>query len=273
MEDEKRRASVLFGDKFNKLNNQKHESEADEVVPVVPAAPVMAPSSYIQPQPIIIQTQDSPKDSLTRDDVQQEVRAALDEDKAAAEEQISLFERKYFSMIAGVPQYSNANGIQGNYSLGFNIGTTNNFLQVEVGFIYSNYLITDAQYVDRFNYVRLADFSLNQYQTFVATKIQLLDGDIRPSVGGLASYSFRKYVADSFTTYGDKGTDFGQSSAIDLGVTAGIDLALSQRFSLGADLKYMFNISSNINGKTSSNAASPEKLSYYLLGLTAKMMF
>ncbi|MBC7456768.1 MAG: hypothetical protein H7235_00720, partial [Bdellovibrionaceae bacterium] len=110
MEDEKRRAQVLFGDKFDALNNK--EQAVAQPVYVAPVQPVAAPSSNVQP--IIIQE----KESLSRDDVAHEVRAALDEDKASANDNTStnLFEKKYFSAQAGVPQYADSQAIRGNYS-------------------------------------------------------------------------------------------------------------------------------------------------------------
>lgn len=273
MEDEKKRAAVLFGDKFEKINKKTNQA-VTEVAEETETVPVVAPVSHIQAQPIVIQQAPAPAPTITKDDIHNEVRAALDEDKEeASAETISLFEKKYIGAIAGVPQYSEANGVQGNYSLGFVIGTSNDFIQIEGGFLYSNYFLGNALYVDQMYYTQFANFLMNQYQTFVATKFQLMSGDIRPAIGGLASYSMRKYKSDSFTSYGAPGTDFGSSNSIDLGLTAGIDLLVNSKFSIGADMKYMFNVSSNINGSTALGAKSPEKLSYYLLGLTAKMMF
>ena len=271
MEDEKKRAQVLFGDKFDALNNKEQAAQP------APAAPVVAPSSNVQPQPIVIQS----NESLTRDDVAQEVRAALDEDKASKDDSsTNLFEKKYFSAQAGVPQYADMPAIQGNYSFGFGLGTSNDYLQVEGGFIYSNYRIENASYAynagsDAMPYYvsGFGNFVMNQYQTYLATKFQIMAGAIRPTLGGILSYSYRTYVTDSFTAMGASGTKTGTSGAIDFGITAGVDIALNERFAIGADLKYMFNISSNINGDTQPGASSPEKLNYYILGVAATMSF
>jgi hypothetical protein len=271
MEDEKRRAQVLFGDKFDALNNKDQAAPAPiHAAPVQEAAPVVAPTSHIQAQPIIIQA----NDSLTRDDVVQEVRAALDEDKAAANEDTStsLFEKKYFSAQAGIPQYADSQAIRGNYSAGVGIGTQNDYLQVEGGFVYSNYNL-DAFYYNQFYQISYAPFLMNQYQTYLSAKFQIMGGAIRPNLGGLVSYSYRTYVTDAFTSFGPAGTKTGSSGAIDLGITAGVDIALNERFALGADFKYMFNMSANIDGDTVAGADSPEKLNYYLLGVAAKMSF
>lgn len=263
MEDEKRRAQVLFGDKFDALNNK----EAAQPV-VAPAAPVEAPSSNVQPQPIVIQQ----NSALTREDVAQEVRAALDEDKAEDDHSNSLFEKKYISAQAGVPQYADVKDIKGNYSIGVGIGTSNDYLQVEGGFTYSNYSL-NAFYYNQLHQVAYAPFIMNQYQTYLSAKFQIMAGAIRPNLGGLVSYSYRTYVTDAYTSFGAAGTKTGHSGAVDLGITAGVDIALNERFALGADLKYMFNTTANINGDTVAGADSPEKLNYYLLGVSAKMSF
>ena len=114
---------------------------------------------------------------------------------------------------------------------------------------------------------------MNQYQTYLSAKFQIMSGAIRPNLGGLVSYSYRTYVTDAYTSFGPAGTKTGNSGAIDLGITAGVDIALNERFALGADLKYMFNMSANLNGDTVAGASSPEKLNYYLLGIAAKMAF
>jgi len=274
MEDEKKRAQILFGDKFDALNN-KEQVAAPAVAES--AVPVVAPSSNVQAQPIIIQSQDS----LTRADVAQEVRAALDEDKATENDEAStnLFDKKYFSAQAGVPQYADSQAIRGNYSAGIGVGTQNDYLQVEGGFIYSNYNL-DALYClnqfgcgNGFSQFGFAPFIMNQYQTYLSAKFQIMSGSIRPNLGGLLSYSHRTYETNAFTILGPAGTRTGSSGAVDLGITAGVDIALNQRFSLGADLKYMFNMSTNINGNTVNGAAVPERLNYYLLGVAAKMAF
>ncbi|MBC7753844.1 MAG: hypothetical protein H7Z71_06370 [Moraxellaceae bacterium] len=271
MEDEKKRAQVLFGDKFDALNNRENVApHTDNVYPIV------VPSSHVEAQPIIIQR----NDSISRGDVAQEVRAALDEDKATSDESTGMFEKKYFSAQAGIPQYADMAAIQGNYSFGFGLGTSNDFLLVEGGFIYSNYRIANASYLynagsDNAPYYigGYGNFIMNQYQTYLATKFQIMSGTIRPTLGGILAYSYRTYVTDSYTAMGAAGTKTGTSGAIDFGITAGVDIALTERFAIGADLKYMFNISSNINGDTQPGATSPEKLNYYLLGISAKMAF
>ena len=114
---------------------------------------------------------------------------------------------------------------------------------------------------------------MNQYQGLLAAKYQLLDGFVRPVLGGLVSYSYRSYAATTPTSYGPSGTEFGTSHAVDLGVIAGVDLEFNDKMSIGVDMKYMFNMSSRIDGSSVSGALLPEKSQYYITGITARVNF
>ncbi|MES2801072.1 MAG: hypothetical protein V4654_01150 [Bdellovibrionota bacterium] len=257
MEDEKKRASILFGDKFDALQNQQAQP-----VQVQQVAPVQAPSSQVQP--IINQNE-----TLTRDAVREEVRAALTEDDKAI---MPSLEQKYFTANAGIGQYPDIESIQGNYALGAGFGTRFDYFLVEGAFLYSNYTL-DAKYVDSFYNVRSANFDMNQYQGIISTKYQLIGGFVRPVVGGLIAYSYRQYVANNNTSYGTAGTEFGTSHAIDLGLIAGIDLEFNDKMSAGFDLKYMYNMSNKISGATAAGSTPVEQLQYFTTGLFARVNF
>jgi hypothetical protein len=260
MEDEKRRAAVLFGDKFENIQNPQAQP------PAAVAQPVQAPVSQVQPQAIVVEH----NETLSRDAVREEIRAALNEDATAV---TPVVQQKYFSGIAGIAQYPDIKAIQGNYSLGAAFGTRYDFFMVEGAFILSNYGILGANYLAQNNYIYLADFEMNQYQGLIAAKYQLLDGFVRPVLGGLVSYSYRRYTSLTNTMYGLSGTEFGTSHAVDLGVIVGADLEFNEKMSLGVDMKYMFNMSSRIDGATMSGALLPEKSQYYIMGLAARVNF
>lgn len=261
LEDEKKRAAVLFGDKFDTLQNQQTAQPAQ--VQPVQVAPVQAPSSQVQP--III----NQNETLTRDAVREEVRAALTEDDKAI---LPSIEQKYFTATAGIGQYPDIESIKGNYSMGAGFGTRFDFFLVEGAFTYSNYTM-DAKYVDSFYQVRSANFDMNQYQGSLALKYQLIGGFVRPVLGGLAAYSYRQYVANNNTAYGTAGTEFGTSHAIDLGIIAGIDLEFNDKMSAGVDLKYMYNMSNKISGQTAAGSTPVENLQYFTTGLFARVNF
>jgi len=268
LEDEKKRASVLFGDKFDALQNQQQQQPVQPVQvaqpAVVPVAPVQAPSSQVQP--VII----NQNESLTRDAVREEVRAALTEDKDAV---VPAMEQRYFSATAGIGQYPDVDSIKGNYSLGAAFGTRFDYFLVEGAFVFSNYTV-DGLYSTPYGNQR-ADFDMNQYQGTVATKYQLLGGFLRPVVGGLISYSYREYELSQQNNYlaNYYGVNGGTSHAIDLGLLAGVDLEFNSKMSFGVDMKYMFNMSSKVSGSTVAGAQTPEKLQYFTTGLFARVNF
>lgn len=261
MEDEKRRANVLFGDKFDALQNGQ---------------PQQAPPSNIQPQviqqiapaPVVIED----KETLTRDAVREEVRAALEEDATAVE---ATPDQRYFAGIAGIAQYPDVQAIRGNGTLGAAFGTRYDFFMVEGAFLYSSYNL-DARYTDNYS-TYIGTFDMNQYQGIVAAKYQLLGGFVRPNLGGLVSYSYRKYTTSDWAVAGNQyvpaGTEFGNSHAIDLGVAAGVDLEFNNKFSLGFDMKYMFNMSSKLSGPTAPGYTPLEKLQYFITGISARVNF
>ncbi len=267
MEDEKRRAQTLFGDRFDSLNNQQPAQTQP-----IQSETIVAPSSHVQPQPIIVQQ----TETIDRDVVHEEVRAALAAEKEVAEDDYDGFDRRYMSFQAGMPMYSSAQAIKGNYSVGMGVGAANDFFEVEGGFIYSSFKVENAAYLTQYPYmgVAYADHDMNQYQGYLSGKFIVFTGSIRPTVGGILAYSYRTYeVSPDRFQYAPPGMGDGNTSAIDAGVTAGVDIKLSRRFSLGADFKYMFNMSSNLEEGTVPGYKSPEKMNYYVLGVAGKMSF
>jgi opacity protein-like surface antigen len=104
---------------------------------------------------------------------------------------------------------------------------------------------------------------------------------VRPVLGGLIAYSYRKYDWNSlpnFYPYNTYGTS-SDSHAVDLGVTAGVDLELSKKFALGFEYRYMFNLSSRVDNQSIIAASQNqygtplEKLSYYTMAIAAKVNF
>ncbi len=272
MEDEKRRSAILFGDKFDNLQNGQPAAQQPVMV-----QPIQAPVSQIQPQPIPQPIVVQQNETLSRDAVREEVRAALDEDTKAV---TPMFEQKYFAGIAGIGNYADSNSIKGNYSLGVAFGSRSDLFLVEGSFLVSNYSVTGIDYTN-VNYLYplyIQDFySMNQYQGLISAKYQLLSSFVRPYIGGLISYSYRTYEANyDYFNYGAatrKGNIDVTSHAIDLGTDVGVDLEFNERTAIGASFKYYFNMSSRINGSTSGNGTSIEKQSYYQAGLHARVNF
>lgn len=267
MEDEKKRASVLFGDKFDKMQNSGEQQQQPQVQPV---APVQQPA-----QPVYIE----PKETLSRDAVREEVRAALKEDETAVTAPV---ESRYFAGIAGIGEYPDVKNVKGNYSLGAAFGTRyDSYLLVEGSFLMSNYTVDLANYNNTgmlpIYGSRTDSYEVNQYQGAISAKYQLLGGMIRPVLGGLIAYSYRKFTLTNGAS-GLQNQDSGYSHAVDLGVDAGVDVEFSPRFTLGAGLKYMFNMSSRVTTEYANSSygymGTPiEKLQYYIASIAARVNF
>ena len=252
LEDEKKRASILFGDKFDNLQN-------------VQQAPVQAPPSYIQPQPIIVESNE-----LNRNDIREEVRAALDDEKNVIE---PVNEQRYFVATAGIGQYPDVTAIKGNYSLGAGFGNRFDYFLVEGTFTYSNYTMTGLYIQPGTLNTIYSEFDMNQYQGTITAKYQMLGGFVRPVLGGLASYSYRQYVANYNSNITRAGDELRNSHALDLGILAGVDLEFNSKMSYGVELKYLFNMSRKISGNGIDDASAPESFEYYVGSVFARMNF
>lgn len=274
MEDEKRRAGVLFGDKFNQLNN----NEAQPVQPVVQPAVVA--------QPVQVQQVQEPKEN-TRDIIREELAAAM---KTEEQEAQTPLETKYVAGILGIGDYPDTRQVKGNYALGVAFGTKYDNFVVEGSFLYSNYTVEgQGYYSGGYSYgygypystgggVYVPDtIDVQQYSGSLAAKVQLFSGIIKPVFGGLVSYSYRGYSWDN-KSYGYVNDTKANSSAIDIGAVVGADLEFSPKYSLGLDYRYMWNLSSRVNGGNTwmsgpQYGTQLEKLQYYVMSLVGRVNF
>jgi len=261
MEDEKRRAEVLFGGKFNSLQNGAPAEAA-------PAAPAPVPVQ------VITASQEN-----TRDIVREEITAAL---KTEEEAVVTPVEQRYFSGLIGIAEVPDAVNVRGNYSLGATFGTKfDNTYAVEGSFIASNFTMNPVSaYSTGF---MSPDMEVNAYSGVLALKYSFLSGIVKPVLGGLVQYTYRTYNWSNRNMYnspymGGSGNDTATNShAIDLGVIVGADIDFNQKFSLGLDYRYLFNLSSRRNNN--SMAYQPyygtplESLNSYLISLSARVNF
>lgn len=282
MEDEKKRANVLFGDKFNQLNN----SEAQQQQQAQPVQPV-----YVQPvqaQPVQVQQVEEPAEN-TRDIIREELAAAM---KIEEETPLAPLETKYVAGILGIGDYPDTRQVKGNYALGVAFGTKYDAFVVEGSFLYSNYTVEGQGYYTGssaygtpggYSYgnntgVYVPDtIDVQQYSGTLAAKVQLFSGIIKPVFGGLVSYSYRGYSWDN-KSFGYVNDTKANSSAIDVGAVVGADLEFSPKYSLGLDYRYMWNLSSRVNGGNTwmsgpQYGTQLEKLQYYVMSLVARVNF
>ena len=220
-------------------------------------------------------------ESASNVDVKAEVRAALAE-QAAAPLNLTSY---YISGQVGTANYNDGVNIRGKLASGFSLGmvTPDRFI-VEGSFMYGQFQVDDF-YGQRPTYSTL---DMDQYNWSVGGKYQLLPGKLRPTVGALASYTRRSYA---FAGY-PNGDSILQTDSFDAGLQAGVDLAFTNNFSIGADLRYLWNIASKNNssnntrngvyypgngnaGYSSNNGGFKvvEDFSYYIATLAAKFTF
>lgn len=259
MEDEKKRSAVLFGDRFNQMNNQQQIQQPEMMQQ--PVQQVVQQPAPVQ-QPIIIQQQES-----TRDVVREEIRAALEAEESAVTAPVEV---KYFGAVVGISEYPDVKNVKSNYTLGATFGSKYDSMMLEGTFLLSNYSADIRNYASNFT----DSYDINQYQTAIAAKYQLFAGIVRPVVGATIAYSYRKFSQTNFGV----NEDTGNSHAIDLGIIGGVDLELTQKMAIGLEYKYMFNLSSrvnaNYNNSTYGYVGTPiEKLQYYIMAITGRVNF
>lgn len=272
MEDEKKRAAILFGDKFNSLENQQQQQQPVQQVPV-----------YVQPvaQAPVIQTQiiEEPKEN-TRDIIREELSMAL---KTEKEVPLAPIESKYVAGILGVGDVPDATNVQGNYAMGIALGSKFDNFIIEGSFLFSNYTVSGqgypaygGGYYGGYNNGSWVNDSIDvkQYSGSLAAKVQLFEGMIRPVFGGVVSYSYRGYAWEN-KSWGARNDATANSHAIDVGTIVGADLQFSPKYTIGLDFRYMWNLSSRVN--TSSNwyatNTDMEKLQYYVMSLSGRVNF
>ena len=290
LEDEKRRSEVLFGDKFETLqgqnaliNNSPNSSVIQQqgtiIAPVAatPVPAVVAPV-IVTEAPIVVPAPVKHEDRHDRDDVRGEVRASIQEMKEEKKSET----RSYFSGLAGLGDYPDVKNVRGNYSLGFSFGQKfNDRMLAEGSFMYSNFDVEqrDGNVICNPGCVAYPRITrMDQYAGSAQVKYQLLGGMIRPVIGGALAYVYRTF---SDTQFGNS-SNYAQSHALDLGLVTGVDVELSEKFTIGLDARYMWNMTnrSQTSGFQQSFSQSVygsdtpiEQLSYMNISLVGRATF
>jgi len=293
LEDEKRRAEVLFGDKFNTLMNQ---AQPQPPAPIeAPVAPVVAPAPAMVPVVVPEQVVAAPIEPLP---VDKEREKELDREAIRGEVSMALAEMKkedkpkpkvYLSMMAGSADYPDAQNVKPQYALGIGIGRElSERMFLEGSFQYSNYqveqrLLSGSYYSGSCVYdyqgncyPRITE--MNQYSTSGLVKYQILGGMFRPEVGSLVSYTYRTFTDKQFAM-----SDATVSSqALDFGIMGGFSLELTESFSVGLDMRYMWNMTNKVDGTALQKSAiyqgysqdTPiEQLSYWNSSIVGRATF
>lgn len=275
MEDERRRAALLFDQPFNNVSNQ-------QAPPPQPVQPVQV--QYVQAPPVVEEKEEV--------DIRSEIRAAL---KAEQEIPEATLEQKYFGAILGIGEYPDVGNVRGNYVLGAQFGTKfDESYAVEGSFTFSDYTVDTGCVTCNMQtgYWVPALVNVQQYSGSLAVKYLFLNGMVKPVFGGLVQYSYRTFSWSNDNGYGyqggygnqngfsNQGSSDANSHAVDIGIVTGADIEFNKKWSLGVDFKYMWNLANrvNINNQaqflTQPQYGTPiEKLQYYTMSIVGRVNF
>lgn len=271
MEDEKKRAERLFGNRFD--TPQQEVAPAPAPQPVAQPAPVpvvvpVAPVETVQPQQTEAQSADL---EGFKDEIISSIESLKDEKEEPAEA------TNYISAVVGMADYVSVSNIDSNISTGITVGRRDaKGFSVEGSLVYSNFYVDEGYW----RYGNPVFQEMDQYNFGVGVKYSPLPGRIRPNGGALVSYVYRKYSEfySNWTGSYDTGNS-ADSKAFDFGLTAGVDVDVSDNFTLGFDYKYMMNVSSKssspyLGSRYINTYATPiEELNYQIFTLSAKASF
>jgi hypothetical protein len=255
MESEKKRADVLFGDRFQTLQNGS-TVQAQQ-----------APIQTTQPQP---QVAVAPQNNSIENDlrnrpseaslIREEVRAAVAE-QSLNDESGNLDQELYFKGQFGMIDFADAANVRGNGAVGLGVGGRyNDRLLAEANFIFASFTKEYPISTD-----------ISQYTIDGQFKYQVLPGMLRPVLGLALDYNYRSYY-NNYSYSSSQPT----SNSFDVGLIVGADVEISRKFSIGGEFKYTKNIMNKTNGYYPviyGNEVPLDQLSSYTFNLNSKFVF
>lgn len=210
---------------------------------------------------------------LTLEEIDEDI-AVKTQVVAPKPEKIKKFYTSALLGIGAYPEVSNVDkGYNASVAAGYHYSEP---LMLEVGFgvAKSQLSVKNQLYTNQRD-----NFDINQYQGNLAAKYRL-DGlfgsDFRPQLGAILSYTSRKYSQTNNLILLTGNT--GSSTAMDAGLSGGIDYDLNKSLSLGAEFRYMFNLSNQVSANYTNPSygyigTSIESLQYYVAGVAARLNF
>jgi opacity protein-like surface antigen len=225
MEAERNRQAAILGNISGEKKEEKKEEPAAAAVVVAPVAAQAAPAPVVE----------APK-GASMDDVRNAVREELN--AAKPKEKAKAASQNYFSGNVGMLDYGTAD-VETIGAAGVSFGKVyDDRWAVEIGFGAAQAYVDESAFLYR---------ELSQFNVGVGTKFMMLTGRVRPNVGFLVNYVNREYSELRDTagfTYADNDL---RSWAVDYGLTAGLEFAVSDNMSLGMEYRYMTNLTYEYN--------------------------
>lgn len=182
---------------------------------------------------------------------------------------------------AGLADYS-AQNVKGIYSAGLTFGVVlPERIVVEGGVLFSSFDVVAAP-TGYFGDVYARTIQMDQRNYTLGAKYQFTRTRIRPNAGVLVSYTTREFQDNWVKRPGSQG--------FDAGLSAGADIMLNDQFAIGADLRYMMNLSSRRDNNNTQPSGygynygyGPypgvqggkfiDEINYFVLGINASIRF
>ncbi len=277
IQDEKARADRLFGNSLAAPVVAATPAPTPTPAPQIAPPPLAPQAQYQAPAPVIVvekeeKTEERADDSAS---IKEEVKKALDEAKSEQKEDKPSY---YIGGVVGISEYPDARNVRGNGSGGFSIGTiTPEGWVAEGSFLYSGY---DLEVITPYYTSAFPPFkAVTQYNAELGAKYMFSLGKLRPSVGILGSYAYRKYKDKQ---YAYVAAPDASTNAFDMGLSAGLDLMITKAFAIGFEAKYLTNLAYRSDANYQQSFTSPqfqqqgtplEKIDYYSATVTGKILF
>lgn len=187
--------------------------------------------------------------------------------------------KSYIAPTIGWMSHPSAVNVDSATTFGVSMGTLmSSGVSVEGGISYASFTMEDYDVVTFLG--QPGQKEVSQYGLNAAVKYNFSAGRISPNIGALLGYSYRDYTETRALSEGTT-----SSSAVDAGVSAGVDFRISSAFSLGVEYRIMKNIWNDRedNNNTVSSLYSPyaltqnreklEEVGYQQFGVNAKFNF
>lgn len=268
LQDEKKRAERLFGDR---LENQQQQQQ--QVAP-------QPQQQMVQVVPVEDKTSERDREDLRSeilDAVREEINVSKEEELIETAEPVG--DKYYMSVLVGTADYADDNSfVKADNSLGVGFG-----VEMPDGLIFEGAYSRSQFTLDDYYYLTTMD----QHNVSVALKYGFLNTmRVRPNVGVIASYTIRDYSDRSYR-YSYTNDRDSKTKAFDVGLSAGVDAQLSERFSIGVEFKYFTNFTREGNDyaynyyrssyRPTSNQDilrdNIEQQDYYIFGVSGRIRF
>ncbi len=263
-----------------RLNAEKDRAERIYNNPQPKPEPTPAPVTQQQqapvpvvvaPQPEVIQPAPQPVAAVQTIKIE-EVKEEKKEDKT----------RFSIGVMGGIGSYTSVSNVSGAYAIGGLVeADLANRISIEGDVTYSSYDVKNANassYYSYYSYNTALVTTLNQWNIDGVIKYKFLRGTLTPVAGAILGFTRRDY--SDRVNYGYSNSATG-SNAFDGGLMAGLDVRASDNLTVGADVRYLMNISYRTDnplaygvGNSSYIGSVPlESLSYAIMSLNTKLSF